>query len=270
MKLKNLTLWRREGGDLTEPSVRFEPCGPSDEIRCGFVPVADGRLLAQRCLAYRIERKRVPPEAVEREAAKRAKAEEADSGHKPGAKRMKQIKEEARFELLPRAFPKASTVAVLLWDDLVAVGTTTAADLDLVASALVAEYPGMVLQPMPCDKLGLAMTAWARDVADLPEALAYEGRAKLENHGADAAIRNPGFSHDAGLHGYLGHGYVVTEIGLEFDDTTSFVLTDCFEVKGLALHGLTSDPDEGGEDGELLLWRGAVRALVDEVAKHAT
>lgn len=257
----NFTFYRREGGDLTAaPELRFEPCGPTEQHRAGFVsPTGDDRLLVGNTLALRIERKTVPPEAINREVARREK----EAQRKFGRKEAKTVAEQVLFDLLPQAFPKTKTVPIVVWPDLIAVGSTTSADTDTVTSLLVAQYPGLTLSYPDAGDLSATMTEWVRNADSLPIGLFLGGKVSVARDQAEASFKAIGdFSALPEVQASLDAGHTVGELALLLDEVASFSLTSRLELKGFKLLGHAEEDDEGG----LFLQRESLRRVFDVVA----
>lgn len=260
----NFTFYRREGGDLTAaPELRFEPCGPTEQHRAGFVsPTGDDRLLVGNTLALRVERKTVPPEAINREVARREK----EAGRKFGRGERKTVAEQALFDLLPRAFPKAKTVPIVAWPDLIAVGSTTAADTDAVTSLLVSQFPGLALSYPDSAGLAERMTEWLRNPDSLPPGLYLGGKVNVARDCAEASFKAVGgLSARCEVQASLDAGHQACELALEFDEVASFSLTDGLNLKSFKLLGHADEDDEGG----LYLQRESLRRVFDVVSANA-
>jgi recombination associated protein RdgC len=150
--------------DLLQASA-FTPTQPTQELSAGWVaPDKDqpdllahdigGELLC--CL--QIETRRVPAQAIAEHVDAAVQRIEADTGRKPGAKRRKELKDEARTTLLPRAFPRRKQINVWLSSKLgmLIIGSTSASDCDTVLTALVRtigapEDSGISIQPLQTD-----------------------------------------------------------------------------------------------------------------------
>ena len=103
-------------------AARFVECGLTQEKSVGWVEPrgeANGPLVesvgGQWLLKLMLESKAVPGSVINRKTKERAAQIEAATGRKPGKKETKELKEEARLDLLPMAFTKQGSV--LVWID---------------------------------------------------------------------------------------------------------------------------------------------------------
>ena len=132
----------------------FAECTPTQEKSTGWVPPrgeAHGALAesvsGQWLLRYMTEVRSVPASAIARKVAEKAARIEAETGRKPGKKECKELKEEAKLDLLPMAFTRQGSMWV--WIDREAsrllIDTNSQAKADEVVSALVELLPGLAV-----------------------------------------------------------------------------------------------------------------------------
>jgi len=127
---KNMVMYRIAAqwqGDLVavEQALQqalFSPCSATQEVSDGWVPPrgeAHGALVesigGQWLLRFHSESKILPASVVQQRVQDKCSAIERESGRKPGKKEQRDLKEEARLDLLPQAFTKQSSVWV--WID---------------------------------------------------------------------------------------------------------------------------------------------------------
>ena len=100
----------------------FVGCGATQPISCGWVSPRNIEHAAlaesvggQWLIRQMVEQRMLPASVVARRVDEMAKAVEDSTGHKPGKREKRDLKEEATLELLPRAFPKQSTT--MAWID---------------------------------------------------------------------------------------------------------------------------------------------------------
>ena len=124
------------GGRLEALRVGWAPPQPDDPA---LVCAVGGQLL----LSLRQEKKLLPARVITQTVAERARLIEAEEGFKPGRKRLRELKDQVRDELLPRAFSLSSDTRV--WIDpaarrlaVEAVSAARAADLVLVPTRVSA------------------------------------------------------------------------------------------------------------------------------------
>ena len=103
-------------------AVRFVECGLTQEKSVGWTAPRGqehGALVesvgGQWLLKLMLESKVVPGSVIARKVKERAAQIEAATGRKPGKKESRELKDEARLELLPMAFTKQASC--LVWID---------------------------------------------------------------------------------------------------------------------------------------------------------
>lgn len=157
---KNMVMYRIAAqwqGDLVavEQALQqalFSPCSATQEVSDGWVPPrgeAHGALVesigGQWLLRFHSESKILPASVVQQRVQDKCSAIERESGRKPGKKEQRDLKEEARLDLLPQAFTKQSSVWV--WIDpqahLLVVDASAQTKADAVVSSLVEHVPGL-------------------------------------------------------------------------------------------------------------------------------
>ena len=151
----------------------FTPCGPTQPASIGWIPprgqhetdlveVVGSQIVLRAC----IETKNVPPATLEKAVDAKAAKIEIDSGRKPSKKHRRDLKDEARLELLPHAFPRQKQVHV--WIDQEAgrlvVGSASSSTVDAVVTLLVQSLEGMKVHPINTTDAPVAiMTGWLAD-----------------------------------------------------------------------------------------------------------
>src|SRR5690625_2082089 len=129
----------------------FQPAGQLTEVNSGWIPPKEnGNLVhdvdGQYLLALRTEKKLLPATVVNQFAKTRAIEIEDQQGYKPGRKQMKDLKEQIRDELLPKAFSLYKDTN--LWIDTrnkwVAIDSASSGPADEIIGLLT-----KVLQPFP-------------------------------------------------------------------------------------------------------------------------
>ena len=132
MWFRNLVIYRLAAGwnidaaglDEHLSKFRFVPGLALEEASTGWAPPREGEnsLVAssgrQLLIAQRTEKKLLPPKVINQVLKERLEKFEAEEGYKPGRKRLKEMRDAVRDELLPRAFSMASDLRA--WIDPVA------------------------------------------------------------------------------------------------------------------------------------------------------
>lgn len=249
---RNLQIYRVPGGlpissdALAEQlaTVSFQPCGAMDRHSGGWVPPRDdtGLVFAQDrqyILCAQFEAKVLPASYVNRIAGERAAKIESEQGYKPGRKQMRELRLQVEEELLPKAITKITRVPV--WFDnrsgwLAIDGSPARADevIGLLKRALTDSPP--MRMPETAQSPAVAMTAWLAG-AEAPGLLSIDRDCELKAASAERATVR--YSHSnldtEEVRGHIAAGKFVTRLALTLNDRVSFVLTDDFSIKRVAL-----------------------------------
>ena len=254
----------------------FQPCGATQEQSSGWVPPrgeAHGALVesvgGQWMLRFHTESKILPASVVQKRVQEKCDAIERESGRKPGKKEQRDLKEEARLDLLPQAFTKQSSVWV--WIDpqahLLVVDASAQAKADVVVSSLVEHVPGLgpaLLHTQTSPQA--AMAQWLLD-QDAPEdfwiCLECELKASDETKAVVRYGRHPLDIEEVRQH--IQAGKLPTKLALTWNGCVSFILTE-----SLALRKITTDvpPDcdaESGFDADVAIITSELSQLVPEL-----
>lgn len=268
MWFKNLTVLRLPAGwDLDVDTLAdallpqaFSEGSSVEETRIGWVPPREGDAALvyavgrQMLVALRQEKKLLPARVVSQFVRQRAERIEAEEGFKPGRKRMKELKEIVRDELLPRAFSLSTDTRA--WIDPVAgwlvvdASSQSRADevIGLLAKALQG-FPGRplktVLSPVA------AMTDWL--VADdAPAGFSIDQDIVLKARDSKATVRYANQSPEADdVARHTRAGKQCTKLALTWTDRVSFVLTDTLSIRRVRpLDVLKETGSEAGADAD--------------------
>jgi recombination associated protein RdgC len=155
-------------------AARFAECAATQMLSAGWIEPRGrqhGALVesvgGQWVLKLCVERKAVPGPVVKGELAQRLDRIEQETGRRPKGKRAKEVREEIVHELLPRAFPRRSTL--LLWIDpqagCVVIDSGSAKKAEEAMTLLVEALGGeVVLQPLDTELApATAMAQWLQD-----------------------------------------------------------------------------------------------------------
>lgn len=262
--------------------ARFVPCAPTQPLALGWVPPrgdAHGPLLetvaGQWLLQLRFEQRLLPAAVVREHAEQRAAQIERETGRKPGKRQMRELKEEATFELLPQAFTKQARVQV--WIDPKAgwllLDAGSQARIDASLTALVQAADG--LAPMALHTAtspAVAMKAWLAS-GEPPRAFSVDRDCELK--AADesrAVVRYTRHTLDpADLQRHLDAGLMPTQLALTWNDRVSLVLTDALQIKRIALLDVVLEAGKAGaQDGfdtDVALSTGELRRLLPDLVE---
>ncbi len=182
--------------DALLPFAFTEPTSV-EEVRTGFVPPREGdaSLVAsvgrQLLFALRQEKRLLPARVVAQFVKQRAERIEAEEGFKPGRKRMKELKEQVRDELLPRAFSLATDTRA--WIDPVngwlVIDAASAARADEVVGLLAKAFDGFPGRPLKTvQSPAAAMTQWIAD-GEAPAGFTIDQDVVLKARDGKATVR---------------------------------------------------------------------------------
>ena len=289
MWFRNLIVYRiPEGWNVSADALgaqlgrlAFAPASSIDESSVGWAPPreTDDSLVyeanRQLLLTLRQERKLLPAKVVAQFVRQRVERIEAEEGFKPGRKRMKELKEEVRDELLPRAFSLASDTRV--WIDprhgWLAIDAASQAKADEVITLLVKAVDGLPARKLTvADPVAGAMTAWL--VSDeAPAGFTVDQDAELRAREGKATVRyaNQALDH-ADIARHVEGGKQCTRLALTWADRVSFVLNEKLELKRIRPLDVLkeqSDTSDVGEDerfaSDFVLMTGELSKLLADV-----
>lgn len=244
------------GADLT--AFAFAPCGPTEPMRLGFVPPRgeDGgplveSLAGEHLLRVRVQQRMLPGSVVRRRVDELADKLAEETGRKPGAKRRRELKDEAVLELLPQAFTRERDV--LAWvspaGGLLAIGNTSGPVVDAILSLLTKALAGFIVIPWATQESPAAcMAAWLRD-GDMPEGFGLGRDTLLQSpDSTSAAVRFARHALDTqAVAIHLAEGKTVRELALNWRDRLDFVLDGAARLKRIELD-TKAEPTEPGAD----------------------
>ena len=251
----NLTIYRV--APSWEPKLdaleihQFHPCLPSQERSVGLVPVTGpaGGLVEHIAdalvLRVMVETRSVPAQVLARRAEELGALSERETGRKPGRGLRAEHKEQARLELLPRAFPRRTSVHC--WIDLearlLALGTASGKLAELVATTLVRALDGLALGPLqtkvsPAQRMGeWASSGSAADPFYLGVSVG------LSRHSQSVKFKE--CLDDEYTRELVTAGFSPTQVDLEIPGRGSFTLTGSGVIKGIKLVEKAEDDYSG-------------------------
>lgn len=285
---KNLIAYRIAPGwqpDLTAledalAKTPFTTCGATQERSAGWVPPrgeAHGPLAesvaGQWMLRWHSEAKVLPASVLARKVQEKAERIEQETGRKPGKKESRELKDEARLDLLPLAFTKQGGAWV--WIDREArtlvVDAASQSRADEISSALVEALPGLALALIDTQiSPQAAMAQWLRE-HEAPAGFAIERECELKSAAEDKAVvryaRHPLDIDEVRAH--IDAGKLPTRLALSWDDRVSFVLTEGLQLKKVALLDAVLDgqDEDGGFDADVAIATGELSRLLAELVQ---
>jgi recombination associated protein RdgC len=211
-----------------------------EETRLGWVPPREGdpslvyAAGRQMLVTLRQEKKLLPARVVAQFVKQRAERIEAEEGFKPGRKRMKELKEIVRDELLPRAFSLSSEQRAWIdpvggWLVVDAASPSRADELVGLLAKAIQGFPG---RPLRVNRSPAGeMTAWL--VADeAPGRFTIDQDVELKARDGKASVRYANQSLEADdVARHTKAGKQCTKLALTWADRVSFVLTDGLAIR---------------------------------------
>ena len=262
--------------------VPFLECGATQERSWGWVPPrgeAHGPLAesvgGQWVLRFMVESKVLPGSVLARRVEEKAVRIEQETGRKPGKKESKELKEEAKLDLLPMAFTKQGTMWV--WLDLEArllvLDTGSQARADEVVTALVEALPGLSVALLDTQTSPQAAMAHWLSTQEAPVGFTIDRECELKAADEEKAVvryaRHPLDIEEVQAH--IAAGKLPTKLALTWDGRVSFVLSEGLQIKKLALLDTVTEgqskggKDDSGFDADVAIATGELRLLIPDL-----
>lgn len=256
----------------------FMECGATQERSSGWAPPrgdAHGAMAesiaGQWLLRFMVETKVLPGSVLARRVQEKAARIEQETGRKPGKRESRDLKEEAKLDLLPMAFTKQS--AMWVWIDTEArflvLDTSSQSRADEVASALIEALPGLSLALLDTQTSPqAAMSQWLSTQA-APPGFSIDRECELKSADAEKAVvryaRHPLDIEEIQAH--IAAGKLPTKLALSWDERVSFVLTEGLQIKKLAFLDAATQgqSDDGGFDADVALATGELRQFIPDL-----
>lgn len=262
-------------------TLPFVPCGPTQAKSVGFVPPRGhehGALIevvGDAWIAKVVIEKRVVPGAVvKRRVDEMAAKIAAETGRKVGAKRRRELKEEALLDLLPQAFTRQASAFVWLSTGrgLMLIGSTSNGVLDDVLSLVSkADSARLMIEPVITKKSPAAfMASLLLGGDDADESSFFPGReAVLVAPSLDGATVRFSKHSLAGesVREHLVGGKVVKSLALLHDSgEVEFTLDDSLRLKKIEIENsapLAGDKEVDPFDADVAISTGLLGPALD-------
>jgi recombination associated protein RdgC len=257
----------------------FAECGATQEKSVGWVPPrgeAHGALAesvgGQWIVRFFQEAKSVPGAVLARKVKDKAARIERETGRKPGRKETRELKEEAKLDLLPAAFTKQS--AVWAWIDpearLLVLDAASQSRADEVVSLLVEALPGLSVSLLDtATSPQAAMAHWLKE-QEPPRGFSVERECELKAADESKAVVRYG-RHPLDIDEIRGHiaaGKLPTKLALAWDDRVALVLTDGLQLRKLHFLDVVFEgqgQQESGFDTDVALATGELARLIPDL-----
>ena len=284
--LKNMIIYRIAAqweGSLAQveealQKTPFMACGATQEESAGWVPPrgeAHGLLAesvgGQWMLCFFSEAKQIPASVLNRKVQEKADAIEKQYGRKPGKKEKRDLKDEAKLDLLPMAFTNQSRMWV--WIDpqakFLVLDTSAQGKADVVVSLLVESLKGFGVALL--DTQTSAQAAMAHWLLTQEGPVGFSIDRECELKAADeskAVVRYARHALDIDeVKQHVEHGKLPTKLALTWDDRVSFLLTDNLGINKIAFTDTVLDQagDKGGFDTDAAIATGELAKLIPDL-----
>lgn len=263
----------------------FEPVGSTQELSVGWIPPRGdehGLLVenvgGQLIVRLMIERREVPGQALRDGVDAACKIIEAKTGRKPGKKERREISDEVRLTMLPKAFPRR--FSVLAWID-PAKGLLV---IDSASSGTTDHVTGMLIKAMKDAKIeyhqfnvspATLMTGWLHDRENLTtdERFNFDvGRGcQLKANDETKAVvtykKHPLDTDEVKNH--ILQGKYPTRLNLTYADRVAFTLTDSCLLNGVVFLDTVFEAREASNadrfDADVTIMTGELTPLIKDL-----
>ncbi|MEW5679569.1 recombination-associated protein RdgC [Comamonas kerstersii] len=256
----------------------FVSCGATQEKSMGWVPPrgeAHGALAesvgGQWMLRFMSESKMLPASVLNRKVQEKADAIEKEFGRKPGKKEKRDLKDEAKLDLLLMAFTKQSSMWV--WIDpqakFLVLDTGAQGKADEVVTLLVESLQGFGVALLDTQTSAQAAMAHWLLSQEAPAGFSIDRECELKAADESKAVvryaRHPLDIEEVRLH--VQQGKLPTKLAMTWDDRVSFILADSLQIKKIAFTDTVLDQagDEGGFDTDVAIATGELSKLIPDL-----
>ena len=257
----------------------FAACGATQERSVGWVtprgeengPLTES-VAGQWIMRFMVESKDLPSSVLNRKVNEKAEHIEKTEGRKTGKKEKKELKDEAKLDLLPMAFTKQGSMWV--WIDpqarTLVLDTSTQGRADEIVTLLVEGLPGFAVALLDTQTSPQAAMAHWLMTQEPPAGFSIDRECELK--AADeskAVVRYARHALDIDeVRQHIEHGKKPTKLAMTWDDRVSFVLTEGLQIKKIALLDAVMDgqsKDDGGFDTDVSIATGELSRLIPDL-----
>ena len=257
----------------------FAECGATQERSVGWVPPRGEQhgplvesVAGQWVMRFMTEAKMLPASVLNRRVNEKAAHIEATEGRKPGKKEERELKDEAKLDLLPMAFTKQG--AMWVWIDpharTLVLDTSAQGRADEVVTLLVEGLPGFALALLDTQTSPQAAMAHWLMTQEPPAGFTADRETELKAADESKAVvryaRHPLDIDEVRQH--IEHGKMPTKLAMTWDDRVSFVLTEGLQIKNISLLDAVMDgqsQDDGGFDTDVAIATGELSRLIPDL-----
>lgn len=273
--------WHAELPQLEEALARtpFVECGATQEKSVGWVPPrgdAHGALAesvgGHWILRFMAESKMLPGSVLARRVKEKAARIERETGRKPGKKETRDLKDEAKLDLLPMAFTKQGSMWV--WIDpearLLVLDTGSQGRADEVVTLLVEALPGLSVSLVDTQTAPqAAMAHWLKE-QEPPVGFSVDRECELKSADESKAVvryaRHPLDIDEIREH--IAAGKLPTKLAMSWDDRVAFVLTEGLQIKKVSFLDTVFEgrgQDDSGFDTDVAIATGELSRMIPDL-----
>jgi len=240
---------------------QLKPCGTMDMESLGWISPfgADSELFVLQsgdALLFTLggEEKILPTAAVNHQLSQKLDAAMKETGHKPGRKAQSDMKQQLMLEMLPQAFVKPKRIQAYIdkkLDLLVVDAASQNAAENLVTHLRQTLGSFKAAAFGASSSMAQVLTQWvtkgaADDGFDLTHNIALE--TLDENKGV---VRGRNIEHlDDQMQRHIDNGYLVTQLGLEYQGRVQFSIGHDMGLKSIGLTDLATEPLDDDYENE--------------------
>lgn len=263
----------------------FRSCSSTEESTAGWVSPSNSALLVHNqgnhwLIKLKIEEKILPASVVREQLTEEIEALEAAENRRIGRKERKDLTDEVRLSLLPKAFTRSRYVWVWLdgKNNRIMLDTTTDKQAELALNLLREGLGSLPVIPLNTQLSSVqVMTDWV--AKQPPQGIELLDSCELRDAEDDKSImRCQGQDlASSDIQQLLAAGNRVTQLGLNWQEQLSFTLTDTLMLKSLKfaeqLHEEAADanPDKDplvALDTEFVLMSNTLSTLINQLIQH--
>jgi len=231
----------------------LKPCGPQDMASQGWISPFSIHNDELYCLqsgeaqlfTFAIEEKILPAAVVNQQLQNKVSQIKTDTGNKPGRKQQTDMKQEILFDLLPQAFTKLKKMGAYIDNNhkLMIVDSASQNPAENLVSQLRQTLGSFKATAFgESSAMATVLTKWITD-GHAEGGLEFGSNLVLETlDEAKSVIRakNVNYLTDE-MQRHIDNGYLVTQIGMIYNDRIEFTLTHDFAVKSIKFTDLVLD-----------------------------
>jgi len=277
--------WSSESLEAALATKPFRPCASTEESTAGWVSPSNSSMLVHSqgdhwLLKLKIEEKILPVSVVREQLTEEVEALEAAENRRIGRKERKDLADEVRLSLLPKAFTRSRYVWVWLdgQNHRVMLDTTTEKQAELALNLLREGLGSLPVIPLNTQLTPVqVMTDWV--ASQPPKGIELLDSCELRDAEDDKSVmrcRGQDLASDE-IQQLLAAGKRITQLSLNWQDQLSFTLTDSLVLKSLNFaeqlleEAADVNPDQDplvALDAEFILMSNTLVTLIDQLVNY--